>query len=160
MRKGTKVKQASLSDADLDSKELHRALLYGQASHLAGVIQSMAAVRVNPEAGEAHGFTKFLGEWLSKATPSKLRLIADYLESLELTENRSWAADPVAWRLIEYGRQIQNGGTIREALASASSELLMDAIRSRGIPADWSTVRKTLNRLGVKRPRGRPKKSR
>lgn len=158
MRRKLAEGQKDLADADLESLEVRLRVQYGPAARLRGVIFSMMAAKVSPALASEGGAIKFLGEWVARATPADFRLIANYLESVN---GKPGFVDPVAARLIEYGQQLkQRGQTVREALALAPKSYLLGAMESRNIEADWNTVRKTLNRLGVQRSRGRKPKPR
>lgn len=157
MRRAGAEKQGTLEGLPLQSKEVSRSLALGVVKHLAGVVGAMRLHRVNPEFAKTSGATQFLGEWLCGAQPEDLHALANFLQDPGLMND----ADPIACRLRSYGIQIgQIGETVRDSLARATEAELMAAIHSHGLTADWTTVRRTLNRLGVRRRRGRPKKLR
>jgi hypothetical protein len=157
MRRTGAEKQDWLRDAPLHTPETMRRLRYGRAMHLGGVIFAMRMMHVNPALGVQNGAAAFLGQWLVRAKPEDLRLVAAFVEGTGLMND----CDPVAARLVEYGcGACEKGETPRQALARFPIDYLVKAMTSRGIDTDQTTIRKTLNRLGVQRSPGRRPKPR
>ena len=162
------MKRSMMKDKPLSSVEAHRFFKHGDDVALEDVEQALQIVSlVSTQATNrrAKAFREkacgFLADWLVGMTTSRnadtLRRLASRIAKRGLFD----AADPVAARLVSYGIQCAEiGEKVRDTLKRLPMDMLMHALASRGIKADETTVRRTLNQLGVKRPPGRPKKPR
>jgi len=158
-RRPSAIKQAATEGEKLAPLETKRRLAHGADDGLAGVEAALRMVAVAPDLETMPGAAGFLVRWLVKAAESRdgerLNRLAARVSRRGLWEE----ADPIASCLRDYAIQCGiEGETPRETLRRLSRKEIDGALAARGIHAPDTTVRNTLNRIGVTRKAGRPKK--
>ena len=158
-RRSSAIKQDATEGEKLTSQATARRLRHGADESLAGVEAALRLAAVAPDLETMPGAAGFLVRWLVKAAESRdgdrLNRLAARISRRGLFEE----ADPIVSCLRDYAMQCGvEGETPRDTLRRLSRKEIDGALAARGIHAPDTTVRNTLNRIGVTRKAGKPKK--
>ena len=149
-------KLASITKKPLLSVETSRELRLGDIDEVVFQIHELLGhLEKNPDALARYQewLAKFLVGVFRRRDGKRLRDLADLIEGKSPGNKLAAALIKLVCRHMVVGDRWQD-----VAARLPESEILEGLERLYGVKAIWPTVRSTLNKLGVKRPRGRPSK--